>query len=74
MYIECVTLAIRQLRDFYVKWPEGAQRECIKRSFGHKGFPGVIGVGDGCLMKLTEAPSEDTIAYYTCKKCWGVSL
>ena len=72
-YIDRVTLAIHQLRSDYVQWPQDERQQKIWQEFGGKGFPGAIGVADGCMMRLAEAPQRDMIAYYTRKKCYRVS-
>lgn len=71
-YVNNVTTALQSLRREFVKWPQGERRNEMKESFDEYGFPGCIGLLDGCLFRLVDAPSEYAMSYYTRKKFYRV--
>jgi hypothetical protein len=64
LYVDCVTRALRELRDRFIKWPSGERLREVKYGFGDVEFPGAIGAADGTLFHLVEVPPKNGIYYY----------
>ena len=76
LYIDRVVTAITSLRNQFVVWPMRSDERLqeVETSFRELGFPGCIGLVDGCLMQLAFIPKEDPMIYYCRKKFYGVCL
>lgn len=75
LYVDRVITAISTLRNQYVAWPRKSDERLheVKSSFQEMGFPGCVGLIDGCLMELAFVPKEDPMIYYCRKKFYGVN-
>lgn len=49
-----------------IKWPSGEYRQQVENGFNETGFPGTIGVVDGCYIKIP-LPQKNDLAYI-CRK------
>ncbi|XP_015758774.1 PREDICTED: putative nuclease HARBI1 [Acropora digitifera] len=69
-----VTECVLALRNQYIKWPNGTQlRETMESFRVEGGFPGVVGVIDGSLVKI-RAPVENPESYICRKKYHALQL
>ncbi|KAK4701021.1 nuclease HARBI1, partial [Phenoliferia sp. Uapishka_3] len=67
-YRRRVCLALRLIKESFVKWPSKAKRARQAEDFGASGFVGVLGAVDGTLIEFFEQPSVDGSYYYTARK------
>jgi len=66
--------SVLALRNQYIKWPNETQlRETMESFRAQGGFPGVVGVIDGSLVKI-RAPVENAESYICRKKYHALQL
>jgi len=69
-----VTEALRELSEKFVKWPTTAGRARTKNACRRKaGFPGVIGMMDGSLIKVT-APCVQREQYFDRHHSYSINI
>ena len=74
-YVRNVMRSLLELKDQFLCWPEREERaEISSRILVEFGFPNCVGIMDGTLVFLDEAPVQDTIAYFSRKTRYALSL
>jgi hypothetical protein len=63
-----VTHAIRKLRPIYLRWPNKAEKQALKKEYQEEGFPGAIGAIDGTYIQLLNKPRVRPMSYLCRKK------
>ncbi|QRV77942.1 DDE superfamily endonuclease [Ceratobasidium sp. AG-Ba] len=75
IYCERVTRALRMVGLECVAWPDEERKSEMKAVIKDlSGIPGVIGIGDGSLFKLTEKPRREGNSYFTYKNFPGINV
>jgi hypothetical protein len=76
LYCRCIMRVLRELGVKLLKWPDNEEQEGIAERIQmstEDHFPRCIGIGDGTLICLCEAPRKDGPVYYCRKKYPAVS-
>ena len=74
-FIRRVVSAIRSLKDTYIVWPSGSEKEEMKQRIKVKyGFQQCIGIIDGTLIVLATRPQEYGDSYYCRKNCYAINV
>ncbi|KAF5336987.1 hypothetical protein D9611_003110 [Ephemerocybe angulata] len=74
LYCTRVSKALRRIKSQVIKFPDEARQQEISDYIESvSGFPGCIGIGDGCVIPFSEKPSVQGETYMTRKKRFGVA-
>ena len=68
LYVDRVSKALRRRREDHLAWPGEERRQFLSDRGAEYGFPGYIGSGDGCLIRLERRPSAKNPWAYYCRK------
>ncbi|KAF5332528.1 hypothetical protein D9611_005120 [Ephemerocybe angulata] len=72
LYCTRVSKALRRIKSQVIKFPDEARQQEISDYIESvSGFPGCIGIGDGCVIPFSEKPSVQGETYMTRKKRFG---
>ena len=70
-----VIVAILNVKDRFMRWPDSIERERISDYFGRtKGFYGCVGLLDGTLVVLAQAPHIDPSSYWSRKQNYSINV
>jgi hypothetical protein len=77
MYCNRCIIAIEQLIQKYVTWPDFQERKQISQRFGAKyGIPNCVGIVDGTPINMADKPKIDGEVYWSskCRYCINLQL
>ena len=74
-YIRRVTKALINVRDEFIKWPSGEEKDKLKtRIKVNYGFQKCIGIIDGTLVILDKRPTLYGDSYFCRKQCYAINV
>lgn len=74
-YCRRVTRVLREIRGYYVRWPDNDRKDEISQSIYESSLlEKCLGAVDGCHIRLAEEPAEDGEQFRARKKCFAVEL
>lgn len=71
--IEQISKFVSNLSKDVIKWPANEEKLDVIAGFENMGFPGVLGVIDGCHFQL-DTPEKDPISFYNRKKYYSIHV
>ncbi|KAI0037464.1 hypothetical protein FA95DRAFT_1619051 [Auriscalpium vulgare] len=75
LYCRRVTRALREIGLLVVSWGDAARRQATADAvFAKSGLPDCIGMLDGSLIRLTEAPANSGALFYCRKKFPAINI
>lgn len=71
--IKRVTYCLSELSPHLIQWPNNVETHLIEQHFRDNGFPNVMGVIDGCHIKI-DKPDNDPVSYINRKGYYSIQV
>ncbi|KNE95569.1 hypothetical protein PSTG_11060 [Puccinia striiformis f. sp. tritici PST-78] len=73
LYTNRCIMAILRLKSGMLKWPNADKRKLTQKDYADEGFDGCVGLIDGSLIPLFDAPSKNGSDYWSRKGFYAIA-